>query len=92
LKFKIMVMWRNFTFPCSYSDWLTPAILLEDIRNSPRVTPGSLIKTILTSQNCPMGTLKCETLLSQQGIGQGDTLIMLITHVKETTHTMYNTS
>jgi len=51
---RIMVMWRNVTIPCSYSDQLTPAILLEDIGNSLRVTPGSLIKAILTSRNSPM--------------------------------------
>ena len=82
LKQKIMVMWQNFTFPCSYSDQLTPAILLEEIGKSSRVTPGSLIKVILTSQNCPMGTLNFESLLSQQGIRQGDTLIMLVRQAK----------
>jgi len=77
-----MVMWKNFTFPCSYLDQLTPTILLEDIGKSSRVTPGSLIKVILTSQNCPMGTLNFESLLSQQGIRQGDTLIMLVRQAK----------
>jgi len=48
------------------------------LSNSPWVTPGSLIKVILTPQNCPMGTLNLETTLSLQGIGQGDTLIMLV--------------
>ena len=46
---KIMVIWRNVTIPCSYSDRLTPAILLEDIGNSPWVTAGSLIKAVLPS-------------------------------------------
>jgi len=79
---KIMVLWRNVTIPCSYSDQLTPAILLEDIDKSLRVTPGSLIKVILTSRNSPMGTLNLDTPLSLQGIGQGDTLIMLVRHAK----------
>ena len=82
LKQKIMVMWRNVTIPCSYSDWLTPAILLNDIDSSLWVTPGSLIKAILTPQNQPMGTLNFEIPLSLQGAGQGDTLIMLVRHAK----------
>jgi len=53
-KQKILVMCRNVTILCSYSDRLTPAILMEDIENSPWVTPGSLIKKILTPWNRPM--------------------------------------
>jgi len=28
---KILIKWRNYTFPCIYSDLLTPATLIEDI-------------------------------------------------------------
>jgi len=79
---KIMVILQNFTFPCSYSDRLTPATLLEDISKCPRVTPVSLTKVILTSQNCPSSTLNLKSPLSQQGICQGDTLIMLVRQAK----------
>jgi len=77
-KQKILVRSQNVTIPCSYSNRLTPATLLEDIGNSPWVTPGSLIKAIFTPRNRPMGPLNLETPLSLQGIRQGDTLIMLI--------------
>jgi len=43
-KQKNLVIWQNVTIPCSYSNQLTPATLLEDIGNSLRVTPGFLIK------------------------------------------------
>jgi len=75
---KILVLWRNFTIPCTYSDRLTPATLIEDIGRSQRATPGSLIKATLTPRNSPMGTLHLDMPLSMQGIEQGDTLLMLV--------------
>jgi len=78
LTLKLLVTWRNVTIPCHFSDQLTPAILLEDIGNSPWATLGSLLKVILTPPNCQMG----EVHLSLQGIGQGDTLTMLVRYVK----------
>jgi len=75
---KITVLWRNFTFSCAYSDWLTPAILLEDIGKEPLVTQGALIKAILTPMHGPSDVLNHDVPLSQQGIVQGNTLRMLV--------------
>jgi len=30
LRQKILIKWRNYTFPCIYSDLLTPATLIDD--------------------------------------------------------------
>ena len=79
---KLLVTWRNVTIPCLFLDRLTPAILLEDIGNSPWDTPGSLLKAMLNPTNCPMGRLSLEIPLSLQGIGQGDTLTMLVRYAK----------
>ena len=79
---KITMFWRNFTFSCVYSDWLTPAILLEDIGKEPLVTLGALIKATLTPRHDPSDTLNFEVPLSQQGIIQGNTLRILVLHAK----------
>jgi len=75
---KIIVLWWNFTFSYAYSDWLTPAILLEDIGKEPLVTPGSLIKVILTPLHCSRDTLNHDSPLSQQRSVQGNTLRILV--------------
>jgi len=82
LVLNLLVTWRSVIIPCRFSDWLTPAILLEDIGNSPWATPDDLLKEIFTPPNRPLGTLLLEVPLSLQGIGQGDTLTRLVRYAR----------
>jgi hypothetical protein len=79
---KILIKWRNYTIPCTYSDRFTPATLIEDIGKSPWATPEALVKATLTPPNNPLGTMHLDTPLSLQGIVKGDTLTMLVRHAK----------
>jgi len=79
---KILILWRKFTIPCTYSDRLTPATLIEDIGKSPWATPEALVKATLTPPTIPLGTMHLDTPLSLQGIVKGDTLTMLVRHAK----------
>ena len=65
---KIMIKWRNYTFPCTYSDLHTPATLLVDIGRNPRTSPAVLAKATLTPCNNPLVTLHLNTPLRLQGI------------------------
>jgi len=79
---KIMIKWRNYTIPCTYSDRLTPATLIEDIGKSPLASPEALAKATLTPPNNPLATMHLDTPLSMQGIVTGDTLTLLVRHAK----------
>jgi len=48
---KILIKWRSYTFPCTYSDLLTPATLIEDTGRNPRISPEALAKATLTPPN-----------------------------------------
>ena len=81
-KEKILIIWRDVTIPCIYSDRLTPATLIEDIGRSSRATPEALVMATLTPPNNLLGTMLLDTPLSQQGIVKGDTLRMLVRHAQ----------
>jgi len=55
---KILIKWRNYTFPCTYSDLLTPATRMEDIGRNPRTSPEALAKATLTPPNNLLATLR----------------------------------
>ena len=75
---KILIRWRHFIIPCTFSDHLTPATLIEDIGNSDRVSPAAMTKATLVHPNDPLVTLFLYTPLSMQGIVTGDTLTLLV--------------
>ena len=52
---KILIKWRNYTIPCTYSERLTPATLIEDIGKSPWASPEALVKATLTPPKQPAG-------------------------------------
>jgi len=79
---KILIKWRNYTIPCTYSDRLTPATLIEDIGKSPWASPEALVKATLTPPNNPLETMLLDTPLRMQGIVKGDTLTLLVRHAK----------
>ena len=54
---KILVRWRNYTIPFNYSDRLTPATLIEDIRLNPLIPQDTLAKATLTPPNNLLATL-----------------------------------
>jgi len=56
-KEKILIIWRDVTIPCIYSDRLTPATLIEDIGRSSRATPEALVMATLTPPNNLLGTM-----------------------------------
>ena len=79
---KILIKWRNYTFPCIYSDLLTPATLIEDIGRNPRTPSEALAKATLTPPNNLLVTLHLHTPLHIQGVVAGDTLTLVIRHAK----------
>jgi len=60
---KILIIWRNVTIPCTFSDQLTPATLITDIGNSALASLQDLAKATLTPPNNPLSTLQLETPL-----------------------------
>jgi len=79
---KILIKWRNYTFPCTYSDLLTPATLIEDIGRNPRTSSEALAKATLTPPNNLLATLHLHTSLHMQGIVTWDILTLVVRHAK----------
>jgi len=79
---KILIKWRNYTFPCTYSDLLTPAMLIADIGTNPRTSLEALAKAMLTPSNNPLVTLHLNTPFRLQGIVTGDFLTLLVRHAQ----------
>jgi len=75
---KILIKWRNYTFPCTYSELLTPATLIEDIGRNPRTSPEALAKVTLLPPNNLLATLRLNTPLRIQGIATGDILTLVV--------------
>jgi len=82
LRQKIQVRWCNHTFPCRYSDLLTPATLIEAISRNPLTSSETFVKAILTPPNNLLATLHLHIPLHTQGIGAGDTVTLVTRHVK----------
>jgi len=82
LRQKILIKWRNYTFPCTCSDLLTPATLIEDVGRNPRISPAVLAKAILTPPNNLLATLRLNTPLCIQGITTGDILTLVVRHAQ----------
>jgi len=79
---KIQVRWRNFTIPCKYSDWLTPAMLIEAIRLSPQIRQNTLAKATLTPPNNLSATLHLHVTLWSQRIFAGDIVTLVTRHAR----------
>jgi len=79
---KIQVRWRNITIPCKYSDWLTPAILIDAIRLSPQIGQDTLSKATLTLPNNLSATLHLHATLCSQGIFAGDIVTLMTRHAR----------
>ena len=47
---KILITWRNYTIPCTFSARLTPATVIADIGKSEWASPAALIKATLIPQ------------------------------------------
>jgi len=73
---------RKYTFPCTYSDLLTPATLIEDIGRNPRTSPEALAKVTLTPPYNLLVTLRLNTPLRIQGIDTGDILTLVVRYAK----------
>jgi len=79
---KIQVRWRHLTFPCHYSDRLTPAMLVEAIRLSPQIRQDTLAKATLTPPNNLSATLHLHVTLCSQGIFAGDIVTLVTRHAR----------
>ena len=77
---KILIIWRNFTIPCTFSALLTPSTVITDIGNSVRASSAALIKVTLDPPDNPLATLHLDIPLSRQDIKVGDTLTLLVRH------------
>ena len=77
---KILIKWRNYTIPCTFSALLTPVTVISDVGHSRRASIAALLKATLTPPDNPLATLHLETPLSTQDIKTGDTLTLLVRH------------